>query len=161
MKRSEKWSIAISATTLLSVFGLAVAGQFGFEYWWFGIWIVFAVWLVLSVWAWRTYRRDDYQQSNADSRMSDRPLTEFQRQAQQRLEALVAQKGQHLALKRGGRSETFLTGTLVPSGIDVWIYEDGLEFKGSGRRALLERPDFSSLEGMLEYFLQELATALS
>ena len=93
--------------------------------------------------------------------MSDRPLTEFQREAQHRLEALVAQMGQQLALKRAGRSETFLTGAIVPRGIEVWVYEDELEFKGSGRHRLLERPDFSSLEEMLDYFLRELRAALS
>jgi len=93
--------------------------------------------------------------------MSDRPLTPFQREAQHRVEELVARQGQQLALTRDGRSETFLTGTLAPSGIEVWIYEDGLEFRGRGRHPRLERPDFSSLDEMLDSFLQELGAALT
>jgi hypothetical protein len=93
--------------------------------------------------------------------MSDRPLNQFQHEAQRRIQELVALKSQQLVLTPGGQAETYLTGTVVPSGIDVWIYEDELQFKGSGRHLRLERPDFPKPEQMLAYFLQEFGSALS
>jgi hypothetical protein len=92
--------------------------------------------------------------------MNDRPLTEFQHDAQRQIEALVARRNHQLALVRDGRNETFLTGTIEPGGIVVWIYEDELEFKRGETRSLLERPDFPRPEQMIECFMRELDAAL-
>jgi hypothetical protein len=56
MKTAEKWLTVANLATLVAIFGLCLAGQFGFEYWWPAIWIVGPVGIGSSLWLAHKYK---------------------------------------------------------------------------------------------------------
>lgn len=88
--------------------------------------------------------------------MSAKSLTQFQRRARDELLSLVARFHMNLSLEASGESEVYLTGTILPVGVRVWIYEDEIEYRGQEQYRLLEHQDFDDQESMLSYFMKDL-----
>lgn len=93
--------------------------------------------------------------------MPIRDVTHFQNAVRSKLQRLVESHGMRLSLSEDGQHEIFLFGVIEPAGVKVWLYEDELEFDGSGKYRMLERQDFDDLDSMERYYLDELDALLS
>lgn len=92
--------------------------------------------------------------------MPTKSLTQFQCRARDEILSLVARFHMSLSLGTSGESEIYLTGTILPAGIRIWIYEDELEYRGQKQARLLEHQDFDDQESMLNYFTRDLTRVL-
>jgi len=87
-------------------------------------------------------------------------LNDFQEKAKEAINSLVSAYNNCILLSVAGEKETFLSGEVHNCGLAIWVYDDEIEFKFREKHLLLERPDFLSLEIMLQHFLDELEKQL-
>jgi len=89
-------------------------------------------------------------------------LSKFQKLCERRLSELLSSSGKHLeGRKLEGEQETYITGKISGSDIQVWIYEDEAMFDGGGLDCRFEAPDFDSGEDLIDAFISQLSSELS
>jgi|WetSurSiteA1Bulk_404760.scaffolds.fasta_scaffold104645_2 hypothetical protein len=81
-------------------------------------------------------------------------LTEFQSKCEQKLLDRLARTGRAILDREVVEgSETYITGTIEGTRISFWIYDDGADFKSSGRGPMFEKPDYKSLDDLADDFV--------
>ena len=93
--------------------------------------------------------------------MTNQELTEFQLKCERKLVDRLGAVGRSISDRTlAGGSETYITGTIEGTDISFWIYDDGADFKSSGRGPMFEKPDYKSLDDLADDFVASIMKAI-
>ena len=89
-------------------------------------------------------------------------LSRFQINCESQLQAVLAQFDRTLENREvGGESESYVTGRISGTEIQMYIYEDEAQFRGKGRDCRFEAPDFDNEEELIEALLAKISEILA
>jgi len=87
--------------------------------------------------------------------MTDKILTDFQVKCEQQLHSALANIGMSVSNREiSGKSEKYIHGDIET--IKFWIYTDGAEFKSSNCHLHFEKPDYKSLDLLMDNFISKI-----
>jgi hypothetical protein len=87
-------------------------------------------------------------------------LSSFQKACGDELKKAVLQLGHEIRNWDvvSGREETYIEAEVPP--LKIWIYQDGADWQGLGRKRVFELVDYDSLDDLQRAFLAEVTIAL-
>ena len=93
--------------------------------------------------------------------MTKRELTKFQVKCEHNLVERLRTLGKSISNRTlGGKTETYITGTIEGTNISLWIYDDGADFKAAKGGPMFEKPDYKSLDDLAKGFIGSIIKAI-
>ena len=93
--------------------------------------------------------------------MANRELTEFQLKCERNLVDRLRAVGKTISARTlGGKTETYIAGSIKGTNISFWIYDDGADFKSSSGSLSFEKPDYKSLDDLAEGFVESIIKSI-